>query len=31
MKSDLTDGEICNMLFNSLQFTDKLIDEHLGS
>ena len=31
LKSDLADGEICSMLFNNLQFTDQLIDEHLGN
>jgi len=30
LKSDLTDHEICSMLFNSLTFTDKLIESHLS-
>ena len=30
LKSDLTDAEICNMLFDSFSFTDKLIEEHLS-
>ena len=31
LKSDLADDENCSMLFNNLQFTDQLIDEHLGN
>ena len=30
LKSDLTDGEICALLFENLSFTDKLISEHLS-
>ena len=30
MKSDLSDHEICSMLFNNLSFTDKLIASHLS-
>ena len=29
LKSDLTDGEICAMLFDNLSFTEKLIEAHL--
>ena len=29
LKSDISDGKICEFLFNQLSFTDKLIDEHL--
>ena len=30
MKSDLTDQQICDYLFDKLSFTDKLIDAHLS-
>lgn len=30
LKSDATDHQICDLLFNKFSFTDKLIEEHLG-
>ena len=30
IKSDYSDHRACELLFNNLTFTDKLIDEHLG-
>lgn len=31
LKSDVSDQQICDLLFNKLQFTDKLIEEHLSN
>ena len=31
LKSDVSDHKICDLLFNKLSFTDKLIEEHLSS
>jgi len=30
MKADLADQQICDILFNKLSFTDKLIEAHLS-